>query len=118
MAKKEQQDEYFVGLTSPDDVKRGVLESSKELLGSMKGVENLKDIREEKKEEIANLKKIVKSSSLLMSKIKNRLPKVHPLIKKTEKEEEPAVSRPVRMVSEVDRLQSELDEIEKKLNSL
>ena len=119
--KKKEEDIYFVGLTNQEELKRKILESSKGLLESLKSFEDIKNIRKEKKDNIENLKKITKETSLLIRKIKSYLPKVHPLMKQKFKKTEEIVvkeERPADIPSQVDRLQAELDDIEKKLNSL
>jgi predicted nuclease with TOPRIM domain len=123
MVKKEESP-LFVGITNGNDLRRSMLECSKDILESLKEHEQLKNIREEKVGLIQQLKGDVKDLSKLINSLKGYLPKVKDAgIKKVEVKKivsEPKlikVEKP-KASSEVDKLEAELNDIEAKLNSL
>lgn len=124
MAKKEE-NPLFVGITSGNELRRSMLECSKGILESLKEHEKFKSIKEEKTKLIYQLKSDVKEISKLVNSLRTYLPKVKevgikkPKIKKP-KEEKPKIVKleKPKTKTEIEKLESELSEIEKKLNSL
>lgn len=89
--------EFFVGIYDPTDVRRSVLESSKEIIDSIQSNKKLKQIREDKLLLYGEMQNIMHDLDLLISKLNNKLPEthlrktvikndVHPKIQKLEKE--------------------------------
>ena len=126
MAKKEE-DPLFVGITSGDDLRKNILECSKDILESLKDYERFRSKREEKLRLIQKLKDDLKQISRLVGKVKTSLPTVKetgikkPVAKKAEKpikKEIPIKVEKPREKTEIEKLEAELDDIEKKLRSL
>ena len=89
--------DFFVGIYEPTDVRRSVLESSKEIVESLQSGANLKKIRRDKLLLYDEMRKIMGEINMLINKLNNKLPKshlrketikkeVHPEIKKLEKQ--------------------------------
>jgi hypothetical protein len=123
--KKEQGKElFYVGVRDPTEVRRNLLESSRELVVFLKTYENFKRIRIQKVEEINKLKLLINQISRTINKLRRDLPKT----KLREKSEETIkkggerriVKMPVKVkaMSDVERLESELTDIEEKLKLL
>ena len=131
--KKEEQ-VFFVGLQRPVELRRIVLESSKQTISTMKRYENFKQIREQKKENIQQLKKNFHELNRLMNKFKSELPKA-PLrnlheAKQNEEPKQEVEQQPKQQkkkavkkvktedLSEIQKLESELNDIESKLKKM
>ena len=137
MAKKEKKKEeevFFVGVKEPLEIRRNLLESSREMVLLLQMYEKFRTVREEKKREMEKLREYVRDIALLASRLKRHLPKTKlralPLdeIKKAErkieqitvlapeaKEEEKVVRKEL---TEIEKLEAELASIEMKLNQL
>jgi len=125
MAKKEQDLEVLhVGIRDPEGIKRNVLELSKGVIESLKNYENLNSTREEKKEEINKLRTQLREISRLISRLKSALPKVNIKPEKKEVSTKKPVAvkkvkeRPKKAKTELEKLEDELADIEKKLDSV
>lgn len=116
--KKGEQELFFVRVSNPSNLRRNILESSKEIIESLKRYENLKLIRKEKSENISKLKGDVKEIISLISKLKSKLPKVDI------KEEKEAIVpnkkdfKKEAKTTELEKLESELRNIEGKLDAI
>ena len=121
---------FFVGMKDPMELRRSILESSKELLQYLQRTEKFKQVRKEKTAEIAKLKSIMKEINSLSRKLKQSLPKTglraaKPKLKveaskpitEPEVQQELPVEPPKEM-NELERLESELNEIEDRLGKL
>lgn len=77
MAKKKSKKEelFYVGVKNPVELRRVILESSKEMVQYMQRAEKFKKTRAEKEEEFAKLKKTMNSVSSMVSKLRTYLPK-------------------------------------------
>lgn len=124
----DKKDLFFIGIQNPDEVRKVLLESWKEVVESLERYENFKEIRKERVENIEKFKKNVKEISRLITELKEKLPEtgLKPAIPKI-KEQETGKSRkqPTKKPkarkkekTELDRLEDELGQIEAKLNSL
>ena len=127
MAKKEESP-LFVGITNGSELRRDILESSKEILESLKEYERFKSTRDEKLKLINQFRDDIKGVSRLINQLRANLPKIKDLPKAKEpeiklsktkqpKKEEKSRFEP-RQKTELERLEDELNEIESKLNSL
>ncbi len=124
MAKKEE-NPLFVGIANNGDLRRSILECSKDILESLKEYEKFKSVKEEKQKLIQKFREDVKAISRLINRLKTHLPKVKDVgIKKPEKkvveEEKPKlikVEKP-KEKTEIEKLEAELNDIEGKLNGL
>ena len=140
MPKKEKEEGsvFFVGVRDPIEIRRSLLESSKEILQYMQRAEKFKEVRKEKAVQIAKLKDIMKQLNKLVKNLKAGLPKTglrakkpkvvaEPKKKKASKKKakkevltelpEVKVEEPKEM-SEIERLEAELGEIEGRLSKL
>ncbi|MBW3014979.1 hypothetical protein KY330_01000 [Candidatus Woesearchaeota archaeon] len=140
-AKKETKKEiFYVGVKDPIEIRRTLLESSKEMVHAMQRYERFKEVRKEKIDEVQNLKEIISEIKKLANKLKQLLPetelrikankeKVNMLkkksankqkteIKKAQVIEKPLVMPKPRATSELEKLEAELANIENKLGKL
>jgi len=109
----------FVSVNTPLNLRRNVLESSKEVIECLKRYESLKIIRKEKHDNIMKFKEDTEEVLNLISKLNSVLPAIKiegekPILEKKE------FFKELRSVptTEIEKLQYELDDIESKLNSL
>jgi len=127
--KKESDDILFVEVHQPEEVRRNILESIKDIVENLQRFEKFKDIRKEKIDNINKLGKNVKQINGLMTNLKNSLPKTQiramKVASKNVGKEKPTRVKTKKSggeskkpASELDTLQSELSEIESKLSSL
>ena len=115
MSKKEP-NPLFIGISNANDIRRGVLECSKDTLESLKSYESFKKVRNEKIKLINSFRGEMKEITKLISSLKSALPKVKEMESAPRIRKEAATYTPPS--SEVDRLERELNKIEDKLNSL
>jgi chromosome segregation ATPase len=128
-----EEETYYVGVKNPVEVRKTVLEASKELVEALHRYEKFKEIRDEKNTEIAKLKSSVKEINKLVGKLKSALPKSKISVSKKKKPEQKQKDKtstskkknkeeikevPKKKLTEIDKLESELEDIESKLNSL
>lgn len=122
MGKKEE-NPLFVGITKGGNLRRNVLECSKDILESLKDYERFKSVREEKIKLVQKFKDDVKEVSSLMNKVRVGLPKVKEMeikkqdAKKVQKPKVTDVEMPEHK-TEMERLEAELNDIERKLNTI
>lgn len=120
-------DDYFVGVYDPIDVRRNLLENSKELIRSLQSFDALLKIRHQKVRAYRENKEIMSELDLLITKLKSKLPKSH-LRKAIEKKRPKRVmslgsstnlksdSRE-KFVSELKKLELEMKNIEKEISA-
>ncbi|MCK4589311.1 MAG: hypothetical protein KAT77_02630 [Nanoarchaeota archaeon] len=78
MAKKKTQEKeevFFVGVQDPLEVRRNILETSKEMVQFLQQHEKLKTLRNEKQEAIKRLREDVRQLKLYINKLRKALPK-------------------------------------------
>ena len=126
-------DLFFVEIREPNEIKRNILESMKDMVENLQRFEKFKDIRKEKIRTINKLGGDLKELNKLISNLKNSLPesklrvikvnavlreshKVKPSKKKEYKKRK--ITEEKKPVTELERLESELSVIEEKLGSL
>ena len=132
--KKEEEQVFYVGIKDPIEIRRSILESSKEMLQYLQRAERFKEVRKEKAEMTKELKENMKEIQKLVRKLKSSLPstglrakapkktkpekkeKVMPVEKDIQKELEP-IEKPKEM-NELEKLEAELGEIESRLTKL
>ena len=122
-----EKESFFIRMMHPVGLRRQVLQCSKIDLGSLKSYERLIEIRSKKLVEISNLKKDIKEIKLLIQNLngifsKHRIERfvkpAKPLAAKpAQPDPKKAVHHPVR-ASELEKLESTLNQIEKKLQQL
>lgn len=71
----EKEEVFFVGVQDPLEVRRNILEVSKEMVQFLQQHEKLKTMRNEKEESIKRLKEDVRQLKLYISKLRQVLPK-------------------------------------------
>jgi len=128
---------FYVGVQNPAEVRKTMLEASRELLVSLKQYEHLRNIRAQKLSLYSKYQIQVSNIKSLIAKLQRAVPK-HDMDllsapKKVEKVEPVVVEAPAKTpapraarvapqhlaaMDEVTRLESELAEIEKKLSSM
>ena len=138
MSKKEEKKEeevFYVGIRDPAEIRRSILESSKEMLQYLQRFEKFKEVRSEKESMIVQLKEDIKNIQNLVRKLKQGLPKsgvrakTHKVSKKKAKakkekpakvvvEEEPVVEEKPKEMTELEKLEGELEDIEGRLTKL
>lgn len=124
---------YYMGIPNPVEIRKNILESARDMVQFLQMFEKFRIIREEKKQASALLKKHVRELTTLTNKIKTMLPKtsLRTKSKKIEPEkiekvetiealkEAPQKSElPDIDVDDIEELETELRDIEDKLNFL
>lgn len=114
-------EDYFVKLDIPDELRKKLLETSKDIVRSLQTHENLRQIRVEKLEEIIRLRSIMKDIDNLMLRLRKLFPVVE--TQKKEKFRKPVYRGKQEKLVEVkspkiDELQEELRKIEERLNRI
>lgn len=115
--------DFFVGIYDPLDVRRNLLESSKELIKSLDGSEKLHQIRQQKLRKYKEMKAVMEELNLLIEKLKKRLPKSH-LRKATQKRVRKiklphldSAATGAKFSAELEKLEKELRSVEKTVSS-
>jgi len=124
---------FYVGINNKSDLRKGLLECSKEIVGILKDYERLNSIREEKVEKIVELNNIVTEIKQLNNALKSKLPSENirakatsakkTFVKKITREKNvrkqvPAKIIPKKPTAEIKKLEEELSEIEERLNKI
>ncbi|MDP6648248.1 MAG: hypothetical protein QGH34_02555 [Candidatus Woesearchaeota archaeon] len=119
---------FFVEVRESDEIRRDVLESIKEIVKNLQRFENFKEIRKKKIESINRLEKAISEVSKIIPDLKKSLPGVKiravgkrksrrkKVITKGKKTPEEIAKR--KPVTELQKLESDLSEIENKLQGL
>ncbi len=120
---KKEKELFFVGLSNPTSLRREILLSTKNAIQFLKKNEELKDSRIQKIEKIMEFKNDMKEINALMNRLKDKLPKAkvrvrESPIKKTIHRTGEKIKTKTRKVSELEKLETELGDIEKKLGRL
>jgi DNA topoisomerase VI subunit B len=132
MPKEKEESMFYVGMKDPIEIRRSLLESSKELLQYLQRAERFKAVRKEKTVQIGELREMMKEIQALVRKLKSSLPKTglravaaKPRPKKAAAKKETPKSKPTpvivekpREMTELERLEAELGEIEGRLGKL
>ena len=134
---------FFVEIRDPGEVRRNILETLKEILNSLQRFEKFRGMRQEKLEKIQNLRILVRQANNMIRHLKSKLPQTSlraapvreipkqirqvPHIKKRKSKKlkeakevktEKQVKIPKKPMTEIEKLESELNAIEGKLKSL
>lgn len=150
--KPQEEEVFFVGVQDPLEVRRNLLEVSKDMVQFLQQYEKLKTVREQKNEAIKRLKEDIRELKSLVNKLRLVLPKTKLRVKLHEEHKEPpkpvakkvtvkkvhkkaakkskakhaiaketqATLAPVKRqpATEIEKLESELADIENKLGKL
>jgi len=123
MAKAKIEDDiFYIHINEPVEIRRTILENSRQVVQLLQRYETLRQLRVQKSETTSNLKKNFKELVVLVNKLKQEMPKVGARVKlKQEKgnsaKKGVAVKRTVSG-GEINKLEDELRMIESKLNGL
>jgi len=104
--------DFFVGIYDPADVRRNLLESSKEVVKSLQAYEKLHVIRTQKLKRFKDMKKVMNELDMLIEKLNEKLPKSHLRT---------AIDVPqtrTNFSSELQKLEEQLSAVEKELSSM
>lgn len=132
---KEQSSElFFVQVKKPNEVRRDILETLREIVETLHRFEKFKRVRHEKIEKIHHLGVLLKQANKILGNLKLKLPQTnlrataartpsqpkahHKKKKKIKAAEEKQQKVPKKELTEVDKLEAELSAIESKLKSL
>lgn len=122
--KKDSEDKeiFYVGIKDPTEIRRNLLESTKDVVTFLKSYENFKKVRAEKVEEISKLKATIEDITRLINKLNRELPRTRLRAEPQPEKKAKTVRRaPVPKkprLSDVEKLGKELEEIENKLKTL
>lgn len=125
----EQSQELYVSIREPIEIRRNLLESSKDIIETLKRFQNISGLKDKKLNEINNLKSDVRDINRLLSKLRGGLPKTKlkfEAVQETEKQKghekkaqtESKAEKPKKELTEIEKLEKELEEIESKLNEI
>ncbi|MBL7055841.1 hypothetical protein ISS07_02930 [Candidatus Woesearchaeota archaeon] len=127
---QKEDDLFFVEVKEPNEIRRGILESLKDIVENLQRFEKFKEIRKEKMHNIEILRTDLKDLNKQITNLKSAFPdtklreiktKLKPTIdkKKTKKRKhKPKEVIQEKPKTELDRLESELGAIEEKLKGL
>ena len=120
---------YFVQILEPEEIKRNILETLRNVLEELHRFEKFKAIRHEKLGDINNLRKSFRDVNKLFGSLKAKLPQVDTRVtepkpvqekkpqNKVKLQEKPQKA-PKKQMTEMEKLESELSVIENKLKEL
>ncbi len=108
-------DQYFVNIKDPQDVRRGLLSNSRRIIQILQRYERIKELRIKKVELLSKMRGINKEINLLVTKLKKEMPKAEIRVKNKPRDTERA---PRRSINELEKLESELKEIEEKIGMI
>ena len=127
----EKEELFFVEVRDPNNVKKNILESLKDIVQSLQKFERFKEIRYQKMESINKLRKDLRDMNKMISDLKGFLPearlrevKLNPVLReapKTRSSRKPKkeiTEQANKPGSELQKLESELSAIEEKLKGL
>jgi hypothetical protein len=115
---------FFVGIENPISRRKDILECSKDIVGILKTYDSVNDIRKEKIEKVSELKRLMTEIRRLNNILKNHLPTDKIRTSEPVKRTKPKNSNnPKKIPSKkpdknIKKLESELSDIESKLNSM
>ena len=125
---------FFVGIKDPIGARRAVLESSKDVVQSLQRFEKFTVARKKKREHVEKLKGVVKEAVSLINKLKKNLPTTglrmapvqkpkpkpehHKKVVKKAPKPQPKLALKPKEMGELEKLESELGDIESKLGNL
>lgn len=137
MANMKQQgsDLFFAQVKEPNEVRRNILETLKEIVEVLQRFEKFKRIRHEKLEKIHQLRGLIKDANKMLGNLRLKMPQTnlraapaaenpahkkprHKKKKKAKSEEANPEKKPKKEMTELEKLEAELGAIESKLKSL
>ncbi len=122
---KEEKDQFFVGISGTTELRRNILEGSREMVRTLQSFEKLQEIRAEKLRRMKQFKTVIEELKLLIAKLNDSIPEIRlkePIAKKNLKlEKRKTKAKPVRRdedVLELRKLEEDLSSIEGRLAQL
>jgi hypothetical protein len=112
-------EDYFIGVYEPLDVRRNILESSKQIIKSLECHEKIEKIRNEKIKRLKEMDSIMSELGMLSSKLKQRMPKANfrkANLEKKEEGEEDHGHTGTKFSKDLKKLEEQLKDIEKELS--
>jgi hypothetical protein len=111
-------EKLFVGIYEPVDVRRNLLEASREVVGSLQSYEKLGVLRANKLRNFEEMRKIMQELDLLVTKLKTKLPKSQ--LRKALGNVKPQKTRERLLPKNVDmqKLESEIRNIEREFSKI
>lgn len=111
-------DTYFIQIAEPSEVRRSLLESSKHVLKCMQSFEHVMQLREKRIHKAQELRNILRETSILISRFKQRFPKEKLTnLPRFEKKEDHQLSKTPSSI-ELESLHQELAHIEQRLSKI
>ena len=110
------EENYYVNVKEPADLRKSLLETSRQVVLSLQKYEHFKINKMKKKDELDKLKKTLREINQLISQLKKELPAKK--IKSLSKVKIPAKGIPKGKKGEIAGLESDLADIERKLGAL
>ena len=133
---QEKEELFFIGLKDPVELRRTLLESAKDVIEGLQRYEKFKSIRKEKIKQVENLRSNIREINKFVAKLKSELPQTSlkpEELKEKPKEEKKAnkakkeakeapkkepKKEPRKELTELEKLESELDIIESRLGAI
>ncbi len=109
---------FFVGINNPIDVRRNLLECSREMIQTLQSFEKIKVIRVEKLKRIQQLKTVLRELDLLVSKLRNELPKTHLRAQVVEPSPKTKLKSSGKTMNELEKLEQQLSALESEISRL
>ena len=72
--KKKKEENFYVEIEGPTEIRRGLLESSKAMVGMLQKYEEIKHLREKKRHETEKFKMLAKEISMEILRVKEKFP--------------------------------------------
>ena len=112
---------FYVGIQYPNEIRKDILSGSKDIIGVLKNYDRINLIRKDKIEKIIELKKILSELKRLSNILKEKLPsekvRIEPTVVK-KKVKKVVVKKSSPKDKQISKLESELNEIEERLNNM
>ena len=131
MPKETAEEPFYVGIDDPSEIRRTILESTRDVVQHLQRAERFIGVRKEKLEQINRLKALIKEITKQVNRLKSILPKTKlraisgkkpqakPFVFKAPKiEETERKAEKPRPSTELEKLEAELGEIESRLGKL
>jgi hypothetical protein len=112
-------EDYFIGVYEPLDVRRNLLESSKQVVKSLECHEKIERIRHEKIKNLKEMDSIMSELGILSSKLRQRMPKANfrkTNLEKKEDTQDGHIQTGTKFSKELKNLEVQLKDIEKELS--
>jgi len=107
--------QYFVQIRDPADVRRGILGSSRQIIQILQRYERIKALRVKKLEKIAKLRALNKEINLLVAKLKKTMPAADFRVRLGKEERGSKKMKEAPKGDDLNKLEAELRMIEDKI---